>query len=301
LWADKPASADLLGGIEADVYSCAQDKMNTELTGKVILLTGASGGIGSAIARRFADEGARLVLHYRSGKDRAEVLRRELSSVEALPVRADLTKESDVRRLFNAALKKFGRVDTLIGNAGSWETRDVPLQEMSLTQWRGTMDAVLTSTFLCAREFFRLVAKQKCGNAVLIASTAAVFGEAGHADYASAKAAMAYGLTRTLKNEISRLAPHTKDYCGGRVNCICPGWTVVPRNAGKLTDARVVSKVTATMALPKIARPDDMANAAVFLSSDKLSGHITGQTLVIAGGMEGRLLWQSGEVDPRIA
>jgi 3-oxoacyl-[acyl-carrier protein] reductase len=275
--------------------------MNAELAGKVVLVTGASGGMGSAIARRFADEGARLALHFRTGKDRVENLRRELSSVESLSVRADLTKESDVRRLFSAALKKFGRVDTLIANAGSWETRDVPLQEMSLKQWRATMDAVLTSTFLCAREFFKVVAKQKSGNAVLIASTAAVFGEAGHADYASAKAAMAYGLTRTLKNEITRIAPHRKDYCGGRVNCICPGWTVVPRNAGKLTDAAVVRKVTATMALPKIARPDDMANAAVFLSSDKLAGHITGQTVVIAGGMEGRLLWQPGEIDPEIA
>lgn len=275
--------------------------MNSELAGKVVLVTGASGGIGSVIARKFADEGARLVLHYRSGKDRAENLRKELSSVEALPVRADLTKESDVRRLFSAALKKFGRVDTLIANAGSWETRDVPLQQMSLKQWQATMDAVLTSTFLCSREFFKCVTKQQSGNAVLIASTAAVFGEAGHADYASAKAAMAYGLTRTLKNEITRIAPHTKDYCGGRVNCICPGWTVVPRNAGKLTDAAVVRKVTATMALPKIGRPDDIANAAVFFSSDKLAGHITGQTLVIAGGMEGRLLWQPNEIDPTIA
>ncbi len=275
--------------------------MNSELADKVVLITGASGGIGSAIARKFADEGARLVLHYRSGNNRVENLRREPGKVGALPVRADLTKEADVRRLFNAAIKKFGRVDTLIANAGSWETRDVPLHEMSLKQWRATLDAVLTSTFLCTREFFKLVAKQKHGNAVFIASTAAVFGEAGHADYASAKAAMAYGLTRTLKNEIARLAPHTKNYCGGRVNCICPGWTVVPRNAGKLTDAKVVSKVTATMALPKIARPDDMANAAVFLSSDKLAGHITGQTLVIAGGMEGRQLWQPGEIDTTIA
>ncbi len=275
--------------------------MNSELADKVVLITGASGGIGSAIARKFADEGARLVLHYRSGKSRAEELRRELSSVESVTVRADLTREAGARRLFSAAIKEFGRVDTLIANAGSWETRDVPLQEMSLKQWQATMDAVLTSTFLCSREFFKLVAKQKCGNAVLIASTAAVFGEAGHADYASAKAAMAYGLTRTLKNEISRLAPHTKNYCGGRVNCVCPGWTVVPRNAGKLTDTKVVGKVTATMALPKIARPDDIANATVFLSSDKLAGHITGQTLVIAGGMEGRQLWQPGEIDTTIA
>lgn len=149
----------------------------------------------------------------------------------------------------------------------------------------------VTSAFLSLREFLRIVARQKRGNAVLIASTAGVFGEPGHADYAAAKSAMAFGLTRSLKNEIVHLAPNTHDYCGGRVNCICPGWTAVPRTAAKLEDAAIVRRVTATMALPKVAVPNDIANAAVFLSSDSLAGHITGQTLVIAGGMEGRLLW----------
>jgi len=275
--------------------------MNTELADKVVLITGASGGIGSAIARAFAAEGARLVLHCNRNLANARKLQKELGQAESLVVAADLTKEAGVKKIFSRAGKCFGRVDTLVANAGWWETRDVPLHEMSLAQWRKTMDGVLTSAFLCAREFFRVVAKQKRGNAVLIGSTAAVFGEAGHADYAAAKAAMAFGLTRTLKNELSRLAPHTKDYCGGRINCVCPGWTVVPRNAAKLGDAKVVHKVTATMALPKIARPDDMANAVVFLSSDKLAGHITGQTLVIAGGMEGRMLWQPGEVNADLA
>lgn len=273
--------------------------METGLSGKVVIVTGASGGIGSAIARRFAEEGANVVAHYR--RQRAQVEALELPKEQSLLVGADLTKEAAVRRLFAAAVKRFGRVDTLIANAGSWETRDVPLQDMPLKQWRATLDAVLTSTFLCMREFFRYAAKQKQGNAVLIASTAGVFGEAGHADYASAKAAMAYGMTRTLKNEISKIAPHTKTYCGGRVNCICPGWTVVPRNASKLSDARVVRKVTATMALPQIARPDDIANLAVFLSSDRLARHITGQTILAAGGMEGRWLWQPEEVDPENA
>ena len=171
---------------------------------------------------------------------------------------------------------------------------------MSLRQWRRTLDGVLTTTFLTVREFLRLVAKQKHGNAILIGSTAAVFGEAGHADYSAGKAAIAFGLTRSLKNEMVRLAPHTRDYCGGRVNCICPGWTVVPRLAAKLGDATSVRKVTATMALPQLARPEDIANAAVFLASDSLARHITGQTLVIAGGMEGRLLWGPGEVDASI-
>jgi 3-oxoacyl-[acyl-carrier protein] reductase len=274
--------------------------MQADLNSKVIVVTGASGGIGSAIARQFAAEGARLVLQYRRGRERAEALRRELADAETLLVRADLTKETDTRKLFSAAMKRFGRVDTLVANAGSWETRDVPLPEMSLRQWRATLDSVLTSTFLSAREFFKLVARQRRGNAVLVASTAGVFGEAGHADYASAKSALAFGLTRTLKNEIARLAPHTKHYCGGRVNCICPGWTIVPRNARQLTNAAMVRKVTATMALPQIARPEDMANLVVFLSSDRLARHITGQTIVVAGGMEGRWLWQPEEVDPTI-
>ncbi|MDB6068077.1 MAG: Short-chain dehydrogenase/reductase [Pedosphaera sp.] len=274
--------------------------MNSELSGKVVVITGASGGIGSAIAGKFGAEGARLVLHYRSNRRKAEELGRKLTGMESLVVRADLTKESDARRLFAAAIKRFGCVDVLVANAGDWELRDVPLHEMSLKQWRRTFDGVLTSAFLSLREFLRVVAKQKQGNAVLIASTAGVFGEAGHADYASAKSAMAFGLTRTLKNEIARIAPHTADYCGGRVNCICPGWTVVPRTASKLGHAATVRKVTATMALPQIARPDDIANSAVFLASDKLARHITGQTLVVAGGMEGRLLWQPEEINTGI-
>jgi 3-oxoacyl-[acyl-carrier protein] reductase len=274
--------------------------MNTNLSGKVILITGASGGIGSAIARAFAGEGAKLVLHCHRNRSGAQRLQRELA-VESIVLRADLTKEPQVENLFARAVRRFGHVDTLVANAGCWETRDVPLHRMPLKQWGATLDGVLTSSFLCLRELFRLVVKQRRGNAVLIGSTAAVFGEAGHADYAAAKAAMAFGLTRSLKNELSRLAPHTRDYCGGRVNCVCPGWTVVPRNAAKLTNAKTVRKVTATMALPQIARPEDIANAVVFLSSDALARHITGQTLVVAGGMEGRLLWQPEEIDPAAA
>jgi 3-oxoacyl-[acyl-carrier protein] reductase len=143
------------------------------------------------------------------------------------------------------------------------------------------------------------VQRQRRGNVVLISSTAGVFGEAGHADYAAAKSALAGGLTRTLKNEIVRLAPHTADYCGGRVNCVCPGWTVTPMTARQLRDETRVRRVTATMALPQIARVEDIANAVVFLASDVLARHLTGQTVVVAGGMEGRWLWQPDEVDVR--
>lgn len=274
--------------------------MNANLAGKVVVITGASGGIGSAIARQFAAEGARLILHAYKNVAKVHDLQRELKATDSIVIRANLASEPDAKRLFTAAVRSFGHIDTLIANAASWETRDTPLHQMSLKQWRGTMDNVLTSTFLSTREFLEIVARQKSGNAVLIGSTAGVFGEAGHADYAAGKSAIAYGLTRTLKNEMTRIAPHTKDYCGGRINCVCPGWTVVPRTAPKLTDANSIRKVTATMALPQIARPDDIANTVVFLSSDTLARHITGQTIVIAGGMEGRLLWQPGEVDTAI-
>src|SRR6058998_2742720 len=265
--------------------------METGLEGRVVLITGASGGIGSAIARHFAAEGAKLVLHYRSSRPNIESLVRTSKSENAMSVQADLTQESQVRRIFAQVLKRFGRVDTLIANAGSWESHDIPFHKMPVRQWENTFNHVLTSTFLSSREFFRVVARQKRGNAVLIASTAAVFGEAGHADYAAAKSAMAFGLMRSLKNEIAHLAPTTRDYCGGRVNCVCPGWTIVPRTTAKLRDTKAVRRVTATMALKKVARPEDIARAAVFFASDLLAGHITGQTLVIAGGMEGRLLW----------
>ena len=274
--------------------------METELQGKVVLITGASGGIGSAIARAFAWEGAKVVLHYRTDKQSVETLARELGEDHSFIVRADLSREADVRKVFDSAIRRFGRIDTLVANAGAWETKDVPLHQMSLRQWRTTLEGVLTTTFLTAREFLLGVAKQKRGNAIFVSSTAAVFGEAGHADYSAGKAAIAYGLTRSLKNEVARLAPHTKSYCGGRVNCICPGWTVVPRLAKKLRDRNIIRKVIATMALPQLGRPEDVANAAVFLASDRLARHITGQTLVIAGGMEGRWLWKPAEVDASI-
>jgi 3-oxoacyl-[acyl-carrier protein] reductase len=274
--------------------------MDSQLNGKVILVTGASGGIGSAIARQFATERAHLALHYRTQRLPAQALCRELGAVESITVQADLTREAEVKRMFSKVIKRFGRIDTLIANAGAWETADSPLSQMSVGQWRRTLDNVLTTAFLTSREFLRIIAKQKQGNIVFIASTAAIFGEAGHADYASGKAAIAYGLTRSLKNEITRLAPHTRGYCGGRINCICPGWTVVPRVAAKLGDARLIRKIASTMALPQLGRPEDVAHAAVFLASDALARHITGQLLVIAGGMEGRQLWREDEIQPGI-
>lgn len=260
--------------------------MNSDLKGKSFLITGASGGIGAATARAFAEEGARLVLHYYRNREGAESLAKELS-VETIVVRADVASEADVDGMY----AKAGRLDGVIVNAGIWIEEAVPLHLMTLAQWQKTMDADLTGAFLTCRGFLRQIAADRRDEAsvVFVASTAGLFGEENHTDYSAAKAAMAHGMTRSLKNEIVRLAPR------GRVNCVCPGWVLTPMAAAAMEDPRAVQRVTATMALRKIAAPEDVARAIVFLSSSRLAGHLSGTILPVAGGMEGRWLHRGSE------
>ena len=257
--------------------------MDAGLSGQRILVTGAAGGIGSAVVRALADEGAVPILHCHQSVDRAVGLQQELPQSEV--VVADLRDEAAVDAMFSTVLRG-GRLDALVVNAGIWVEVDKPIGEMSLAQWRGTMDANLTSAFLCCRGFFRHLAEDPRPDAsvVLIGSTAGLFGEAGHADYSASKAAMAHGLTASLKNEIVRIAPR------GRVNCICPGWVRTPMAEAALADPAVMAHATATMALQKAAEPEDVARAVVYFCSPTLSGHVTGTILPIDGGMEGRLL-----------
>jgi 3-oxoacyl-[acyl-carrier protein] reductase len=252
--------------------------METGLREKRVLVTGASGGIGGACARAFASEGCAVVLHYHRGRDRAEALAEELGGASSV-VGADLTDEADVDRLFAVA----GRLDVCAAVAGVWPREDMPVWDLPLERWRATLDANLTATFLTARGFLRGVAKLGHGSLVLVGSTAGIFGEAGHSDYAAAKSAIVHGLLLSLKNEVVRVAP------SARVNAVCPGWTYSPMTRGEVDDD-VLERVTRTMALRKIARPEDVAYQVVVLASDELSGHVTGQIVTVAGGMEGRLL-----------
>ena len=255
--------------------------MDLELAGNAVLVTGASGGIGGAIARAFAAEGAGVAVHYHRSREAAEALAEDVGGVA---LQADLRDEQATDALVSAARDAFGRLDACVANAGVWPEQSQPVASLSLERWRATIDANLTASFLTARAFLRHVSRTQEGSLVFIASTAAQFGEAGHADYAAAKAAIAYGLVRSLKNEVVQSAPRA------RVNCVAPGWTVSPMTAGALSDD-VVSAVTATMPLRKVATPEDVAAAVVFLSSAKAAGHLTGEIITVAGGMEGRLLW----------
>ena len=203
------------------------------------------------------------------------------SSAELRCVQADLTSEQDVERLFDETRTALGRIDVCAAVAGMWPSEDVPVWKLPLERWEETLRANLTATFLVARAFLREVERTGHGSLVFVGSTAGVFGEAGHADYAAAKSAITGGLLLSLKNEIVRIAPR------GRVNAVAPGWTETPMTRG-LVDPDQVQAVSRTMALRKVASPDDVAAQVVVLSSDTLSGHVTGQLVVVAGGMEGR-------------
>lgn len=255
--------------------------MDTGLEGKGVLVTGAGGGIGSEVARAFAREGAKVALHYRSSRERAERFAEEVGGVA---VQADLTIEEEADSLVPRSVEALGRLDVLVANAGAWPQADEPVWEMPLERWRATMGANLESVFLSCRAFLRHVQETSAGSIVIVSSTAGLFGEAGHADYAAAKGALASGFLRSLKNEMTRIAP------AGRVNVVCPGWTQTDMTRDVLADPEFPKRITRTMPLRKLGQARDVANVIVALASDEVSGHVTGEVVTVAGGMEGRVL-----------
>ena len=222
-----------------------------------------------------------MLIHYHRGMERAQELAAELGG--APTAQADLTSETDVDRLFATAREALGSVDVCAAVAGVWPSDDTPVWELSLERWEETLRQNLTATFLTARGFLREVARNGHGSLVLVGSTAGRFGEAGHADYAAAKSALQGGLLLSLKNEVTRVAPRA------RVNAVAPGWTESPMTRGLVDDA-AIRRISRTMALRKVGQPEDVAAQVVVLASDVLSGHVSGEVVTVAGGMEGRVV-----------
>src|ERR671925_479314 len=216
--------------------------MESGLAGKRVLITGASGGIGAACARAFAAEDARVFLHYNRGRERVEALSAELGG--APYGAADLTSEEEADGLFAEAVDALGGLDVCAAVAGAWPSDDVPVWRLPLERWEATLRANLTVTFLTARGFLREVERSGHGSLVLVGSTAGIFGEAGHADYAAAKSAIVHGLLLSLKNEAVRIGSRA------RVNAVAPGWTESPMTRRSLTP-ETLERVTRTMALRK--------------------------------------------------
>jgi 3-oxoacyl-[acyl-carrier protein] reductase len=197
-----------------DAHASSLRRLDTGLAGKAVVITGASSGIGAACARAFGAEGARALVHYHRGEERARSLASEIEG--AVVAQADLTVEAEVASLFEEARRALGSVDVCVQVHGVWPPENVAVWRLPLERWEETLRLNLTTTFLVAREFLREVERSGHGSLVLVGSTAGVFGEAGHADYAAAKSAILGGLLLSPKNEIVRIAPR------GRVNAVAP-------------------------------------------------------------------------------
>ena len=265
--------------------------MESGLNGEHVLITGASGGIGKAIAQIFDKEGCCLSLHYHKNEEQILKFSSELNGDHCL-LQADLSSEEQTKELFQDSINTYGRIDRLVVNHGIWPEKYVPAHELALEQWDTTITINLRAAFLCSKQYIQnlVTFPKEFASIVYIGSTAGVFGEAGHADYAVSKAGL-HGLMLSLKNEINHIASR------GRVNIVAPGWTITPMTEKSLEDHEGVRKALQTMPLRKLARPEDIARTVVFLSSNKLAGHISGQVITVAGGMEGRKLFESAEIN----
>ncbi len=243
------------------------------LQGKNILVTGASKGIGRAIATRFAREGANVAFTYLSSVEKGEALEKELSAlgVKAKGYRSDASQYAAAEELVSQVIADFGSVDALVNNAGV--TRDGLLMRMSEEQWDTVITINLKSVFNLTKAAVKQLMKQKYGSIINITSVVGIRGNAGQANYAASKSGI-IGFTKSVALELGSR--------NIRSNAIAPGF-IETEMTGEL-DAKVVEEWKNGIPLKRAGSADDVANAAVFLASD-LSAYITGQVIQVDGGM----------------
>ena len=242
-----------------------------DLSGSTALVTGASGGLGCAIAQRFAEAGAKVVIHYRTNREQAQAVATRLNAAtEVSLVSADLTNEFEVRRMFDDAALAEG-LDVLVNNAGVYPT--AALGDLSAEQWDAVLDANLRAPFLCLRAAAHVMARRGGGCVINIASLSAHRPALDQSHYNSSKAALV-ALTRSAAAE---LGPS-----GIRVNAVSPG--LVDRPGLDASWPEGVRSWLSRAPLRRTGSPADIADACVFLASP-LAGWITGHDLVVDGGM----------------
>lgn len=250
--------------------------MYAELKGKVAVITGASSGIGAAIARRLVKEGMKVIINYYQDEEKANKMVEELKNEngEAIAVYGDVKKEKDISNLFSAALYAFGDLDLWVNNAGIQspsETHQMPLEE-----WQSVIDTNLTSVFLGARAALNyFLRRKKKGNIINISSIHETVPFLSFAHYAASKGGIKQ-FTRTLALEY---APK-----GIRVNAIAPGAIDTQINEDESQDTKKRKKEENTIPLRHFGSPDQIANVAAWLASDE-SGYVTGTTIYADGGL----------------
>jgi len=244
-----------------------------DLTEKCALVTGASGGIGSEIARAFAGRGARVAL---SGT-RAAALEKLAAEIEAAHpgatavVPANLADPAEADRLVAATEAALGRIDILVNNAGL--TRDTLAMRMKDEDWQTVLDVNLTAAFRLSRAAMRGMMKRRSGRIIGIASIVGVTGNAGQANYAASKAGL-IGMTKAMAQELAAR--------GVTVNCVAPGFIATPMT--DVLSAAQHERLLTAIPVGRLGTPADVAAAVVFLAGDE-AAYVTGQTIHVNGGM----------------
>jgi glucose 1-dehydrogenase len=253
------------------------------LSGQKALVTGAGSGIGRAIAIALAQAGADVVVNYVSGADTAEEVANEIraADVQALAIRADVSDEAQVQRMFRQAIEAFGTVDILVNNAGLQQ--DAAFEDLTLAQWNKVIGVNLTGQFLCAREAVREFKRRgvkpevscSAGKILCISSVHEVIPWAGHVNYAASKG----GVMLMMKSLAQEVAPHRI-----RVNSICPGAIRTPINMEAWGTPEAYQQLLKLIPYKRIGEADEIGRAAVWLSSD-YADYVHGISLFVDGGM----------------
>ncbi|MGK4116254.1 3-oxoacyl-[acyl-carrier-protein] reductase [Lysinibacillus capsici] len=244
-----------------------------KLEGKVAVVTGASRGIGRAIALKLAEEGAKVVVNYSGSQAKAEevVAMIQENGGEAIAVQASVSQTEEVTALMDAAVKKYGSLDILVNNAGI--TRDNLIMRMKEDEWDDVLNTNLKGVFLCTKAVTRQMMKQRAGRIINISSIVGVAGNAGQANYVAAKAGV-IGLTKTTAKELA-----SRNIL---VNAIAPGFIETEMTEQLPEDIK--QGMLTQIPLAKLGQPEDIAKAVAFLASED-ANYMTGQTLHIDGGM----------------
>ncbi len=241
------------------------------LRGQVAIVTGASRGIGRAIALELASQGANVVVNYASSSNAAEEVVDTIAAGggNAVALQADVSKSDQVDALVNSAMEKFNRIDVLVNNAGI--TRDTLLLRMKPEDWQAVIDLNLTGVFLCTRAVSKIMLKQRSGRIINITSVAGQMGNPGQANYSAAKAGV-IGFTKTVAKELASR--------GITVNAVAPGFI-----ATDMTSNINADEIIKYIPLSRYGQPEEVAGMVRFLAADPAAAYITGQIMNVDGGM----------------